>query len=189
MIVARALVRLVALLLLVAVALLGLAAVAAAVDPAGVTGLIGLPPLRDRVGGWFDDLATGGPVARFSALAGAGAVLLGLVLLAGLLVPRRERLVRLAGTEHGTLDARRRPLAQMAGHLAEQVRGVTGARTTVKARRRGAARLRVRADRPRNVPAAATKQAVTAQLEPLTGPFKLKANVQTRLGDRGRRVQ
>lgn len=189
MIVARALVRLVALLLLVALALLGLAAVAAAIDPAGVTGLIGLPPLRDSAGGWFDDLAADGPVARLSALAGAGAVLLGLLLLAGLLVPRRERLVRLAGTDHGALDARRRPLAQMAGHLAEQVRGVSGTRTKVKVRRRGGGRLRVRADRPRNAPAAATKQAVTAQLESLTGPFKLKASVQTRLGDRGKRVQ
>ena len=189
MILARALVRLVAILLLVVLALLGLAAVATAVDPAAVTGLIGLPPLRDSVGGWFDDLSADGPVARVSALAGVAAVLLGLLLLAGLLVPRRERLVRLTSTDHGTLDARRRPLAQMAGHLAEQVRGVTGTRTKVKVRRRGGGRLRVRADRPRDAPATATKQAVTEQLGTLTGPFKLKPSVQMRLGDRGRRVQ
>jgi len=188
-ILARALVRLVSVLLLLALAGLGLAVAIAAIDPSGVTDFIGLPQLRDAVGGWFGDLATGGPIALASALGGAGAVLLGLVLLAGLLVPRRERLVRLASGPSGTLSARRGPLAQMAGHLAEQVRGVTSARTKVKSRRRGGGRLNVRVDRPRTAPPKATKQAVADQLESLTGPFKLKASVQTRLGERGSRVQ
>lgn len=189
MILARALVRIVSLLLLLTLAVLGLAVAVAAVDPSGVTGLLGLPQLRDAVGGWFSDLAGGGPIALASALGGAGAVLLGLVLLAGLLIPRRERLVRLASSSTGTLSARRGTLAQIAGHLAEQVRGVTSARTKVKSRRRGGGRLNVRVDRPRSAPPAATKQAVVEQLESLTEPFKLKASVQTRLGERGSRAQ
>ena len=189
MILARALVRVVSFLLLLTLAVLGLAVAVAAVDPSGVTGLLGLPQLRDAVGGWFSDLAGGGPIALASALVGAGAVLLGLVLLAGLLIPRRERLVRLASGASGTLSARRRPLAQIAGHLAEQVRGVTSSRTKVRSRRRGGGRLKVRVDRPRTAPPAATKQAVVDQLENLTGPFKLKARVRTRLAERGTRVQ
>lgn len=189
MILARALARLTSFLLLVVLALLGLAVAATAVDPSGVTRVIGLPSLRDSVGRWFGAMAADGPVALASALAGVGAVVLGLVLLAGLLVPRRERLVRLATTGHGPLDARRRALAQMAGHLAEQARGVTHSRTKVKPRRRGGGRLRVRADRARTADGAATRQAVTEQLESLTGPFKLKARVQTRVGGRGKRVQ
>ena len=189
MILARALVRLVSFLLLVTLALLGLAVAVAAVDPGGVTDLFDLPQLPDAVGGWFRDLAASGPIALASLLGGAGAVLLGLVLLAGLLIPRRERLVRLASSSSGTLSARRGTLAQIAGHLAEQVRGVTSTRTKVKSRRRGGGRLKVRVDRPRTAPPGATKQAVVEQLESLTGPFKLKARVQTRLGEPGSRVQ
>ncbi len=189
MILALALVRLVSFLLLLALAVLGLAVAVAAVNPGGVTELVGLPQLRDAVGGWFSDLAASGPIALASALGGAGAVLLGLVLLAGLLVPRRERLVRLASGDSGTISARRGPLAQIAGHLAEQVRGVTSSRTKVKSRRRGGGRLKVRVDRPRTAPPRAIKQAVAEQLENLAGPFKLKASVQTRLGEKGKRVQ
>lgn len=189
MILARAIERIASFLVLVLLALLGLAVAIAAIDPAGVTGLMALPALRDEVGGWFDALAADGPIALASALAGAGAVVLGLMLLAGLIVPRRERLVRLASTSHGRLDARRRPLAQMAGHLTEQARGVTHSRTKVKARRRGGGRLRVRADRSRSADGAATREAVIEQLRDLTGPFELRATVRTRLGDRGTRVQ
>jgi len=189
MVVLRLLVRLVSFLLLIVLALIGLGVAVAAVDPAGVTGWIGLPALRDSVGGWFDDLEASGPVALASALGGGAAMLLGLVLLAGLLIPRRERLVRLDTTSHGTLSARRRPLAQVATHLVEQTRGVAQARVKVKPRRRSGGRLRVRAERPRPAPASETKAAITSQLEDLTGPFKLKASVQTRVGDRGSRVQ
>lgn len=186
---ARTLARLVSFLLLLVLAAVGLAVAALAIDPSGVSKLIALPRLRDVVGGWFDDLAADGPVALASALAGAASVVLGLILLAGLLAPRRERLVRLRATEHGRLDARRRPLAQMAGHLAEQVRGVSGTHAKVKVGRRGGGRLRLRADRPRTAEPAATKKAVVAELGELTGPFKLKAKVRTRLGERRNRVQ
>lgn len=189
MILARTLVRLLSFVLLIVLALLGLAAAAAAVDPSGVTGLLGLPRLSDAVGGWLADLAADGPVALAGALAGGAAILLGLVLLIGLLAPRRERLIRLDRTDHGTLSARRRPLAHVATHLTEQARGVTGARTKVKPRRRGGGRLRVRADRPRAASTKEVEAAITANLEPLTGPFKLKAAVHTRVGGRGSRVR
>lgn len=186
---ARALVRLVAFVLLVVLALLGLAVAAAALDPSGVTGALGLPDLRDSVGGWFTDLEADGPTALASALAGGGAILLGLLLLVGVLVPRRERLVRLERTEHGTLSARRRALGALATQLTEQARGVTGARARVRPRRRGGGRLRVRADRPGTTSPQEAESAIAAQLETLTGPFALKAAVQTRRGERGARVQ
>lgn len=189
MVLARLLARVVSFLLLVALALIGLAVAVSAIDPSAVTGRIGLHDLRDSVGGWFDDLEASGPVAVASALGGGAAILLGLVLLVGLLVPRRERLVRLDTTSHGTLSARRRPLAQVATHLVEQTRGVAQARVKVRPRRRTGGRLRVRAERPRPAPASETKAAISSQLEDLTGPFKLKASVQTRVGDRGSRVQ
>lgn len=189
MILARALVRVVSVLLLVVLALLGLAVAIAAIDPAGAAGSAELPAFRDTVGGWFDALEGPGPTAVASALAGLAAVVLGLALLAGLLVPRRERLVQLDKTSQGTLSARRRPLSQMAVHLAEQTRGVTHARTKVRPGRRSGGRLNVRADRPRTAATDATKDAVVEQLRALTDPFKLKARVQVRLGERGKRVQ
>lgn len=189
MILVRALVRLLAFVLLVVLAAVGLAVAIAAFDPSAVLGFLGLPDLRDVVEGFYDDLEAPGPVALASALAGGGAILLGLVLLVGLLVPRRERLVALDETDHGQLAARRRPLAQIATHLAEQTRGVTDAKTKVKPARRGGGRLRVRADRPRNTQGAEVDQAVSTSLEALTGPFKLKARVRTRVGESGSRVQ
>ena len=189
MILARAVVRLLSFLLLAVLAGLGLVVAAAAVDPSFVTGLIGLGQLRDGVGGWFDALAADGPVALAGALAGAAAIALGILMLSGLLVPRRERLVRLRRTGHGTLSARRRPLSQVATHLVEQARGVTQARAKLKPRRRGGGRLKIRVDRSRSVSAGEAKASATSQLESLTGPFKLKVAVQTRVGESGSRVR
>lgn len=189
MILARGLVRVVAPLLLAVLALVGLAVAAAAIDPGRAADLANLPQLRDTVGGWYDDLGADGPVAAASALGGAAAVVLGLLLLAGLLVPRRERLARMAATEHGTLSARRRPLGQIASRLAEQAPGVTRVRAKVKPGRRHGGSLQVRADRTATVDPGQAKQALTSRLADLAGPFGLKPRVQTRLGERGRRVQ
>lgn len=189
MIVLRMLVRLVAFLLLVVLALVGLVVLVVAVDPSGGASLLRLPQLRDVVGSWLDALQDGVPTPIVDVLAGAGAVLLGLVLLAGLLVPRRERLVALRKTGHGTLAARRRALAQVATGLVEQGRGVTEAKVKVKPRRRTGGRLRVRAARTGPAEPAAVQRAITTQLEGLTGPFKLKTSVRLRAGGRGARVQ
>jgi hypothetical protein len=185
----RTLVRVVSFVLLVVLALAGLAVAALAVAPDAIAQAVGLPDLRAAVERWFDGLAGDGPVATTEALVGAGGVLLGLALLAGLLVPRRERLVTLRRTDLGSLDARRRALAAVARSLSEQVRGVTEAKVKVKPRRRGGGRLRVRAMRPRPADARAVDRAINDQLAGLTGPFRLKASVSSRVADRGARVQ
>jgi len=149
--------------------------------------LLDLGSLRDTVGSWLGQLQASGPVAGVAAVCGLGAMLLGLLLLVGILVPRRERLVTLASSEHGTLGARRRPLAQAATALVEQVRGVTEARVRVRSRRRSGGRLTVRASRTRRVDAAEVQGAVREQLQGVTDPFKLTARVD--VPRRGARVQ
>lgn len=191
---ARALVRVVTFLLLVVLAVAGLVLAVFCIGTGttgpslgGLADLLQLSALRDTIGGWLDQLAASGPVAAVAALCGLGAILLGLLLLAGLLVPRRERLVTLASTEHGTVAARRRPLAQAATALVEQVRGVTGARVRVRPRRRAGGRLAVRASQSRPADADQLRGAVREQLTGLTDPFKLKARVD--VARHGSRVQ
>lgn len=181
---ARVLVRLVAFLLLVLLALAGLAVAVFSIDT-GTTGpslgrlaeLLHLASLRDTVGAWLDQLEASGSVAVVAGLCGLGAVLLGLVLLAGLLVPRRERLITMPSAVSGDLAARRRPLAQAAQTLAEQARGVTGARARAKPRRRSGGRLRMRVSRGRSEDAGLVRSAVAGRLAELTEAFQLKARV------------
>jgi len=185
----RALVRVVAFLLLVLLALLGLAVALAAIAPGVAADFVGLPQVRDAVGGWLGDLERGGRVPVIGLLVALGAVVVGLLLLVGALVPRRERLVTLRSTPHGRLGARRRALAQVARALAEQARGVTEAKVKVKPRRRGGGRLRVTAARPRPVAAKEAKRGVAAELAGLTKPFRLKARIRSRAGARGARTR
>jgi len=189
MILLRVLVRLVSFLLLVVLSLLGLAVAVTAIDPGGIAGLVRLPALRDTVGAWFDELAGDGPFAKWTLVGGVAAVLLGLLLLVGALVPRRERLVTLSSNRHGSIAARRRAVAAVAQTLAEQVGGVTEAKVKVRPRRRGGGKLRVRAARPRPASAREVERGVKSQLEPLTGPFRLRASIQSRVGGRGSRVR
>lgn len=191
---ARALVRLVSFLLLVILAVAGIVLAVFCIGTGtsgpslgGLAALIDLSTLRDTVGGWLEQLEASGPVAVVAALCGLGAILLGLLLLAGILVPRRERLVTLTSGENGTLAARRRPLAQAATALVEQVRGVTEARVRVRPRRRSGGRLAVRASRGRPADPDEVRSAVREQLGGLTGPFELKARVD--VPRRGARVQ
>jgi hypothetical protein len=114
-------------------------------------------------------------------------MLLGVLLLIGLLVPRRERLVTLAHDEKGTVAARRRPLAQIATRLVEQVRGVTEARVRVRPRRRGGGRLAVRASRTRPTEPSEVKRTVQEQLAGLTQPFALTTRIEA--PRRGARVE
>ena len=191
---ARALVRVVSFLLLVILAVAGIALALFCIGTGtsgpslgGLASLLDLSALRDTIGSWLTQLEAPGPVAGIAALCGLGAILLGLLLLAGILVPRRERLVTLTSGEYGTLAARRRPLAQAATALVEQVRGVSEARVRVRPRRRGGGRLAVRASRTRRVDAQQVKAAAGEQLSSLTDPFKLKARVD--VPRRGARVQ
>jgi hypothetical protein len=189
---ARVLVRVTSFLLLVILAVAGLALAIfcigtgnTGVSLGGLASTLHLESLRSTVGSWLDQLQAGGPVAGVAALAGIGMLLLGVLLLAGLLVPRRERLIALASERQGTLAARRRPLAQITQTLAEQVRGVTDARTRVRPRRRAGGRVRVRASRPRPADPVEVRTAVIDQLRELTDPFDLEAHVDvTRPGAR-----
>jgi hypothetical protein len=191
---ARALVRLVTFLLLVVLALAGLLLAVFCIGTGtsgpslgGLADQLQLASLRDTVAVWLDQLEASGPVAVVAALGGLGAMLLGLVLAAGILVPRRERLVTLATAEHGTVAARRRPLAQAATTLVEQVRGVTDARVRVRPRRRAGGRLAVRASRTRPTDPTEVRNAVREKLSVLTDPFDLRARIG--VPRRGARVE
>ena len=181
----RALVRLLGFLLLIALALVGLGFALAALlgDELGVQ-------LEDSaVSRWLERLEGDGTQV-LEAVIGGGMVLLGLLLLIGALAPRRERRAVLEQGEHGTLDARRRPLTQMFTALAERTRGVTHAKAKLRLGRRPRhGRLVVRAERPRTTESAAVREAVRSDVGELAGAFGLKTRVQAPLGRRGRRVQ
>lgn len=191
----RALARVVAVLLPAALALVGLAVAIASVGRdegfslPWLAELIGLPSLERAVGDWLASLEADGPVAVVAALCGAGAVLLGLALLAGVLVPRRERLVTLHSGEEGAITARRRALGDVGQALVEGADDVTRAQVKARPRRRSGARLRVTAHRTRPADPASVRSATTAALEPLTAKLPLQAKVRTRRGERGARVQ
>jgi len=154
---------------------------------AHLASLLHLASFRDTTGDWLSDLEAPGSVATIAGLCGIGAMLLGLLLLVGLLVPRRERLVTLAHDETGTLAARRRPLAQIVTALVEQVRGVTEARVRVRSRRRGGGRLAVRASRTRPSEPSEVRRTVQEQLAGLTQPFALTTRIE--VPRRGARVE
>ena len=181
----RALVRLLGFLLLIALALVGLGFALAALlgDQLGVQ-LEGSATSR-----WLERLEGNGTQV-LEAVIGGGMVLLGLLLLIGALAPRRERRAVLEQGEHGTLDARRRPLAQMFTALAERTRGVTHAKAKLRLGRRARhGRLVLRAERPRTTESTAVREAVRSDVGELAAAFGLKTRVQAPLGRRGRRVQ
>jgi hypothetical protein len=155
----------------------------------------GLPALGDLVG---TDTAAGHSrdfLARLEhgdrpAGAAAGAALagvLGLVLVAGAVLPRRERTLELVDEDDGRLAARRRPLQSVATALAARPAGVSRARARVRGRyRRPGGRLRVRVGR---VPGAAREpvaRQVREEVEGLAGAFSLKTKVRTRRDERRR---
>lgn len=191
---ARALVRLVSFVLLVVLALAGLTLAVFSISTGttgpslgGLADVLSLASLRDTIGSWFAQLEAPGSAAAIAAVCGLGAMLLGLVLLLGVLVPRRERLVTLDSGDQGVLAARRRPLARAATALVEQVRGVSEARVRVRPRRRAGGRLVVRTSRARSADPDQVKAAASEQLRTLTDPFKLKARIA--VPRRGARVQ
>ncbi len=152
--------------------------------------LIHLPGLRHDVGVYLQRVEAPGPAAWVSVAAGVGAVVVGLLLLAGVLVPRRERLIALGKTERGPLFARRRALARVAAALAEQPRGVTEARARARPRRgRRGGTIRVRATREARRERGQTEREIEGRLAPLSEPFELAARVDARRVTDERRVQ
>lgn len=186
----RAIARLVAFLLLVALAVVGLAVAVASLGSGrgfgipGLAELVNLPQLEERVRDLFDQVGSPGATEIVPALAGLGAIVVGILLLVGALWPRRERLVTLEQGSEGTLAARRRALAQIAGALAEQARAVSATKVRVRPRRRGrGGRLEVRAVHPRSAEAGDVERQATGSLEPLTSAFALKTKVRPRLAE------
>ena len=153
----------------------------------GLASLLSLHSVRDTVGHWLARVEAPGSVAVIAGVCGLGAIALGLLLIAGVLIPRRERLVQLAEDDRGKLAARRRPLAQVATALVEPVRGVTEARVRVRPSRWTGARVSVRASRTAHADEDEVRRAVAEKLDSLTAPFKLKARV--RVPRRGARVE
>ena len=192
----RAVVRVLTFLLLLALAIAGLAVAVFSLGSGsgdfslpGLAGLIGLPELRDEVGTLLARLEAPGGTAAVAAACGLGAIALGTCLLLGALWPRRERLVLLERDEQGTVAARRRVLASVAGALAEQPRGVTEAKVRVRPGRRRGGRLSVRAYHSRLHTSDDVRRREEAALAPLTEDLGMRASVRARLGDGGRRVE
>ena len=113
---------------------------------AHLASLLSLDGLRDTVGPWLESLEADGPAAALAALCGAGALLLGLGLIVGALVPRRERMRIISREDRGTVAARRRAAGSALADLAERPREILGAKVRVRPNRKrpgGRARLKL----------------------------------------------
>jgi hypothetical protein len=193
---ARALVRLTALVLSAAIAVAGLAVAVFSIQ--GDSSTLSLPNLADiaaldelsaRAGRFLTALERDGPAAKVAALAGAGAVLLGLVLLSGVLARRRERLVVLRRDAGGRIAARPRALGHAAEALGEQSRAVLRATTKTSARRHGrGGRLRLTVYHERSVGAAEAASAGRDRVRALAEPFALRVRVRGRAPRPGARA-
>lgn len=193
----RAIDRLIALLLLLALALLGLATAIFAIQGqtralslATLARHLHLPQFRELVDDFLSHLEAGGPVAWVSVGGGAAAIALGMLLLIGALAPRRERLVVLEQSGEARLAAQRRPLAQIAGALVEQVRGVTDERTWLRPQRVGrGGRLSISAHHSRAFSSAEIEQRASAAVAELADAFSLRLRVRARPGEGRARVE
>ena len=193
----RAIARLVALVLLVALALSGIAVALFSIQggdrPVSLPGLaehLRLLEVEETVGDYLGQLEADGPLAKISALVGAGAMLAGVLLLVGAVAPRRERLVVFDDHEGGRIAARRRTLANVAEALAEQAHGVVEAKARVRPRGRlRGGRLRMTVSHPRNYQERAVEERVLSSVAPLVDSSELRPTVETRVGKRGARVQ
>lgn len=193
----RVLGRLVAFVLLLALTLLGLATAVFAIQGdrralslPTLARHLQLPQLRELVDDFLSHLETGGPAAWVSVGGGAAAIALGVLLLVGALAPRRERLVVLEENGGARLAARRRPLAQIAANLVEQVRGVTDERTRVRPRRVGhGGRLKISVRHGRTVASPEIEQRASAAVAPLADDFSLRLRLRARRGEGKARVQ
>lgn len=192
----RALARLVTLVLLVALAVAGgavaLFSIQGGDDPlslASLAGLLRLPELRDAVGDYLDQIEADGPLAKVSALAGAGTVVGSVLLLIGALALRRERLLVLEEGGEGRIVARPRAFEQLAV-AAVRRGGAPEARARLRVQRGGrSGRLGLRLAHPRNEPASAAGERASATLAPLVAPFRVEPRIEAKVADKGSRVR
>jgi hypothetical protein len=193
---ARVLARLLALILTAALAAGGL--VVAVFSIQGDSSTLSLPglvhrarldDLHARVGVLLAQLEAPGPIARVAALAGAGAVALGLLLLFGVLARKRERLVVLRSDAGGTVAARPRALDHAAVTLVEQSRDALRATARIRARRRGVGgRLRLTAYHAESTDDSDATATGRARVQALAESFSLRLRVRGRVPRRGARV-
>jgi HAMP domain-containing protein len=193
---ARLIARLTALVLSATLAVAGLAVAVFSVQ--GHTSPLSLPSLARHLrlddlhasaGVLLADLQADGPVAGVAALAGAGAVMFGVLLLFGVLARRRERLVVMRSDDAGTLAARPRALGQAAVTLGEQSRDVLHAKAKAAPKRHGAGgRLRLTAYHARSSDATAATTASRDRVRALAESFSLGVRVRSRVPRRGARV-
>lgn len=196
MILLRALVRLLGFALIVALAIAG-AAVAlfclrggdAGLSLPALAQLIGLPKLGTTLDGFLAQLAAPGPIALLSALGGLAAILLGALLIAGAITPRRARSFTLEEGGSGKISARRRPLSQLATTLVLRADGVTGAKVRARPGRRRGGVLTIAADRTRRSSEPEVRLRVRDAVAPLSGALGAKTKIKTSIGQPGARVQ
>lgn len=194
MILLRLLARLIAFLLLVLLAVAGLAVAVFSIEGTrrglSIEGLAHdahLSHLRDSIGRFLARVEADGPIAVVAGLCGLGAMLLGLLLLTGGFGSRRERLIELDDDgRDGRTAARRRPLAQVACTLVEQVRGVTAVDARARAGRRHGT-VRVKVSHAAGVDQEMLHAEVQDALATLTAAG-LRTRVQERRGAPGARV-
>lgn len=190
---ARGLARLLAALLAAALAVGGLAVAlfsiqggSATLSLPGLAARLQLGDLQVTAGMWLGDLQADGPIARVAALAGAGAVALGLLLLFGVLGRRRERLIVMRSDDDGTIAARPRAVGQAAVALGEQSRDVLRATDRTTARRRGVGgRLCLTIYHAPSTDGAGTTDAGRVRIQGLADAFSLRADVRGRVLRRG----
>jgi hypothetical protein len=189
MLVLRALARVLELVWMVVVALAGLAVAAYCLD--GVIGLgshrpdrlLRLPSVRVHVGHALRRLGDPGPVAALGLIGGILAILVALALLAGLLAPRRPRLLLVADDPSGRLAARPRTVAAMLRERAGSVAEIT--RVSRPRLRTGRlvtrARLTVVPSAAAEDDVAAVREQVQAALAGVTEPFSVRVRVSVRV--------
>ena len=151
--------------------------------------LVSLPDLRDKIGPFLASLEADGPAAALAALCGAGAILLGIGLLIGALVPRRERILILERSDRGTIAARRRAAGNALADLAEKPREVLGAKAKVRPnRKRPGGRARLKLTEAAGTDERPKAEQARADLKDLAGALSLKLNTVSRRPRRGGRT-
>lgn len=193
---ARGLARLIALLLSTTLAVAGLAVAvfsiqgdSSAVSLPGLASHMRLDDLHASIGIFLEDLQADGPIAKVAALAGAGAILIGLLLAFGVLARRREHRVLMRSGEDGTIAARPRSLSQAAVTVAEQSRDVLHAKAKTTARRRGTGgRLRLTVYHAQSTDRASVTAASRDRVQALTESFSLRLRMRGQVPRRGARL-
>lgn len=193
----RTLAKLVTMALLIALSLSGLAIAIFSIGGTasgdfnlpGLARLVHLPQLRADIGELLTRLETPGSVAGISALCGLGTVVIGVLLLLGVFLGRRERLAVLEESGEGTIAARPRALGRAVAALAEQARGVTASKVKVGVGRHGRAKIGIQAAHSHTESPQDVRTRAGAAVAPLTDAFAVRTNIHPKVATREPRVQ